>query len=100
MSEPKLRPPGKAFMRETLVTGKFAYGQRWAYNTSAAPNNMLAITRTTTAAVNHLERMAVRKNDALPSARTTSVVRGESSSGRGAWGATGWSTYVTLPTKL
>src|SRR5882762_340198 len=31
------------------------WSQRWAYNTSAAPNNMLAITRVTTAAVNHLE---------------------------------------------
>ncbi len=35
--------------------------QRWAYNTSAAPNNMLAITKVTTAAVNHLEVSAARK---------------------------------------
>jgi len=40
---------------------KFGKSQRCAYNTSAAPNSMLAITRVTTPTVNHRERTALRK---------------------------------------
>src|SRR6266704_3269442 len=80
------------------VTG--GYSQRCAYNISAAPNSMLAITRVTTPAVNHLERMAVRKNDVLPSSPSGTTMTGESSAGSGAGGVTGRSRYSILATKL
>ncbi len=77
--------PYKGFVTLTRLKGELS--QRCAYNTSAAPNNMLVITRATTPAVNHLERMAIRKNEALPIAYSATPVTGERSAARGAWGA-------------
>src|SRR5260370_19407260 len=74
--------------------------QRWAYNTSAAPNTMPASTPVTTLAANHRARMAVRKNEALPFACSATAVTGESSTVRGAWGIGGRAAYATLATKL
>src|SRR6266705_3075066 len=79
---------------------KFGKSQRCAYNTSAAPNSMLAITRVTTPTVNHRERTAMRENAGLPSADSGTAATGEISADCGAGGVTGRSRYSILATKL
>src|SRR5260370_24435173 len=88
----KTATPGKTFMRQTVITEKFGENQRCVYKTSAAPNNMLVITRATMPAVNHLERMAILKNEASPTPCSAPPVTGERFSAGGAWSPRGSST--------